>query len=162
MNVYLSINDIKKNNNCEIDLRDYIRYLYPKKNTIMDGEFTKILFSKEYVTMNGLYFFLPFLIDYKKSVENSHIRFLMLHNKQNVQLVNDLKSIENNLLKNYSNYYRINKEYEYILAKQLSTNQIRVYHDHSNKHKKNKYVIKISGIWETSNKIGLTYKILEL
>ena len=56
MNVYLSINDIKKNNNGEIDLRD-IRYLYPKKNTIMDGEFTKILFSKEYVTMNGLYFF---------------------------------------------------------------------------------------------------------
>ena len=37
MNVYLSINDIKKNNNCEIDLRDYIRYLYPKKNTIIGG-----------------------------------------------------------------------------------------------------------------------------
>ena len=28
--------------------------------------------------------------------------------------------------------------------------------------RENKYVIKISGIWETSSKIGLTYKILEL
>ena len=162
MNVYLSINDIKKNNNCEIDLRDYIRYLYPKKNTIMDGEFTKILFSKEYVTMNGLYLFLPVQIDNKKSIENSHIRFLTCHNKQNVQLINDLRSIERSLLTNYSNYYRINKGFEFILAKQLSTNQIRVYHDHNSKHKKNKYVIKISGIWETSSKIGLTYKILEL
>ena len=162
MNVYLSINDIKKNNNCEIDLRDYIRYLYPKKNTIMDGEFTKILFSKEYVTMNGLYLFLPVQIDNKKSIENSHIRFLTCHNKQNVQLINDLRSIERNLLTNYSKYYRINKGFEFILAKQLSTNQIRVYHDHNSKHKKNKYVIKLSGIWETSSKIGLTYKILEL
>ena len=161
MNVYLSINDIKKNNS-EIDLRDYIRYLYPKKNTIMDGEFTKILFSKEYVTMNGLYFFLPVQIDTKKSIENSHIRFLTLHNKQNIQLINDLKNIEQNLLTNYSNYYRINKGFEFTLAKQLYTNQIRVYHEHNSKHKKNKYVIKISGIWETSSKIGLTYKILEL
>ena len=85
-----------------------------------------------------------------------------MHNKQNVQLINDLRNIEQNLLTNYSNYYRINKGFEFTLAKQLLTNQIRVYHDHNSKHKKNKYVIKISGIWETSSKIGLTYKILEL
>ena len=32
----------------------------------------------------------------------------------------------------------------------------------NNGGKNNKYVIKISGIWETASKIGLTYKILEL
>ena len=46
MNVYLKMNDIKLNGSEKnIDLYDNIRYLYPKKNTIMDGEFTKILYS---------------------------------------------------------------------------------------------------------------------
>ena len=55
MNVYLHIHHIKHQNH--IELQDSIRYLYPKKNTIMNGDFTKILFSKNNVTMNGLYFY---------------------------------------------------------------------------------------------------------
>ncbi len=58
----------------------------------------------------------------------------------------------------FANY----KQLDTILTKQLSTNQIRVYHDNSKKKNNNNYVIKISGIWETSKKIGLTYKIMEL
>ena len=52
--------------------------------------------------------------------------------------------------------------HQLILQKQLITNQLRVYHDKPYSKKLNKYVIKISGIWETNNKIGLTYKIMEL
>ena len=59
MNIYLNFCDIKNNLNNTIDLRDNIRYLYPKKNTVMNGEFTKILFSRNIVTMNGLYLYLP-------------------------------------------------------------------------------------------------------
>jgi len=65
-------------------------------------------------------------------------------------------------LQNYKQYNKINKTFELVLGKQLSTGQIRVYHESHNKNKNNKYVIKISGIWETRDKIGLTYKILEL
>ena len=54
MNIYLNINDVKDSFK-NINVYDNIRYLYPKKNTIMEGEFTKILYSKEYVTLNGLY-----------------------------------------------------------------------------------------------------------
>lgn len=164
MNVYLNINDIKKKKSeiTEIDLQDNIRYLYPKKNTIMEGEFTKILFSKEYVTMNGIYLHLPFVVDTRKIYENNHIRFLVQNNVQNNNVVSDLKMIEKTLLTNYSDYYKIKKQFEYTLSRQLHSNQIRVYHDISNKSRRTRYVIKISGIWESVDKIGLTFKILEL
>lgn len=163
MNVYLKMNDIKLNGSEKnIDLYDNIRYLYPKKNTIMDGEFTKILYSKDYVTMNGLYIYIPFSITPKKNSENIHTRNINICNNQNQILMHDLKHIENLLLQNYRQYNKINKMFELVLAKQLATGQIRVYHESNNKYKNNKYVIKISGIWETASKIGLTYKILEL
>lgn len=157
MNVYLHIQQVKNNNN--IELQDTIRYLYPKKNTIMNGEFTKILFSKHNVTMNGLYFYLPFKIH--ETNDNSHIRQLVTNNQQNISLINDLKNIEKVLLKNYMDYNRIQKKCENVLQNQLITNQIRVYRN-MNKPIRNKYVIKISGIWETRDKIGLTYKIMEM
>ena len=58
-------------------------------------------------------------------------------------------------------YNRVKKKCDHILMNQLVTNQIRVYRNHDRKSN-NKYVIKISGIWETRDKIGITYKILEL
>jgi hypothetical protein len=77
--------------------------------------------------------------------------------------IQDLKLLEKALLQNYVNYTDRSKIFEYTLTKQLSSGQIRVYQDISKINgKRNKYVIKISGIWETSEKIGITYKILEL
>ena len=158
MNIYLHMQQVKNNNN-HIELQDCIRYLYPKKNTIMTGEFTKILFSKQNVTLNGLYFYLPFKVH--EVNENSHIRQLIVSNQQNISLIHDLKEVEDVLLKNYMDYNHIKKKCENVLHNQLITNQIRVYRNNE-KSIRNKYVIKISGIWETRDKIGLTYKIMEL
>jgi hypothetical protein len=85
-----------------------------------------------------------------------------MNNKQNLSIIHDLKTIEKLLLQNYKQYNKIDKQFEFVLSKQLATGQIRVYHENNHKQKFNNYVIKISGIWETSHKIGLTYKILEL
>lgn len=157
MNVYLHIHQVKHQNN--IELQDSIRYLYPKKNTIMNGDFTKMLFSRNNVTMNGLYFYIPFKVHDMN--DNNHIRYLQTNNTQNIQLKHDLQNIEDQLLKNYMDYNRVKKKCDHILMNQLVTNQIRVYRNHDRKSN-NKYVIKISGIWETRDKIGITYKILEL
>ena len=157
MNVYLHIHQLKQHNH--IELQDNIRYLYPKKNTIMNGDFTKILFSRCNVTMNGLYLYLPFKVH--EVNDHNHVRQLVCNHIQNQQLIHDLKNIENVLLNNYMDYNNIHKYCEYVLYNQLVTNQIRVYRN-SDKHIHNKYVIKISGIWETTDKIGLTYKIMEV
>lgn len=158
MNIYLNINDVRDTTK-NINVCDNIRYLYPKKNTIMDGEFTKILYSKEYVTLNGLYLCLPITLEKNNNYEN-HVRYIV-NTSNNMSIVQDLKNLEINILNNFKIYAKKNKQLELVLSKQLNTGCIRVYHDHKNK-KKNKYVIKISGIWETEQKIGLTFKILEL
>ena len=49
MNLYLHINDLKREN--DIRFVDEIRFLYSKQNTVMDGEFTKILFA--FKTLDG-------------------------------------------------------------------------------------------------------------
>ena len=73
MNIYLNFSDIKNNSNNTIDLRDNIRYLYPKQNTVMNGEFTKLLLSKNTVTMNGLYLHLPISVEKKITANNEFI-----------------------------------------------------------------------------------------
>jgi len=157
MNLYLHMNQLRHKNH--IELEDSVRYLYPKKNTIMNGEFTKLLFSRNNITMNGIYLYIPFKVH--DVTENNHIRYLITNNHQNIKLKQDLQTVEDQLLKNYMNYNHIKKKCEYVLANQLISNQIRVYRN-NDKHTHDKYVIKISGIWETRDTIGLTYKILEL
>lgn len=161
MNVYLKISDLKNDTNF-IDIKDTIRYLYPKKNTIMDGEFTKILFSKENVTLNGIYLYLPITTE-KKITSNSEIFIRNIVNTPlNATIVQDLQQLEQSILTHYKQYIRKDKLIDTILSKQLKTGQIRVYQDPYNNRKKKYTIIKISGIWETSKKIGLTYKIMEL
>jgi hypothetical protein len=50
------------------------------------------------------------------------------------------------------------------LSKQLYSGMIKIYNMfRENRESKNtQYVIKISGIWETNNDIGITYKIYQI
>jgi hypothetical protein len=168
MNIYLNFADIKNTYNNTIDLRDNIRYLYPKKNTVMNGEFTKLLLSKNMVTMNGLYLYLPISVEKKRTANNEVFIRYITNTTSNMSVVRDLKLLEKALLSHYQEYNKRYKQIEYILDRQLSTNQIRVYHDNNSNSNNNKlmnnnnYVIKISGVWETDSKIGMTYKIMEL
>jgi len=163
MNIYLNFCDIKDTIGNTIDLRDNIRYLYPKKNTVMNGEFTKILFSKDSVTMNGLYLHLPITVEKKRTTNNEVFIRYITNTTTNMMVMRDLKSLENALMSHYQSYTKRPKQIEYILDRQLSTNQIRVYHNNNSKYTNStNYVIKISGIWETDCKIGMTYKIMEL
>lgn len=159
MNVYIRIEDIKDGFDKSIQLCDYIRYLYPKKNTIMDGEFTKILFSNRYVTINGLYLYLPIKFERRSGDNMNHYRGIK--DRANFQTIKDLKELELKLLEHYKQCSQKNVQAELILCKQLNTGHVRVYQE-KNRDNTNVCVLKISGIWESHGKIGLTYKILEL
>jgi len=166
MNIYLKLSEFKNDKN-HIELKDNIRYLYPKKNNIMEGDFTKIMFSKGNITLNGIYLYLPLSTE-KKITSNSEIFIRnILNTSINCNIVQDLKNLEKSILDHYQSYIMKDRQPDAIIAKQLSSNQIRVYHDNTKcntkcNKKKNNYVIKISGIWETNRKFGLTYKIMEL
>ena len=176
MNLYLNIDDLKSEN--EIRLYDNIRFLYAKQNTIMDGDFTKILYSTECFTMNGLYLLFPAIIDKRpitKPAHINHIRTLLHNNPSNIILTQEFGLLETALLTLYNRYHQCEKQFELSLFKQLSNRHIRVYTEQVDRGNssgdsrrsivdasKASLILKISGIWESHDKVGITYKIVEL
>ena len=59
-------------------------------------------------------------------------------------------------------YRSLFKPVELCFHKQISTKHLRVYTESNRAVRTNVIIIKISGIWESRNQIGMTYKIVEL
>ena len=182
-----------------------------KKNNIIDGIFTKILYSNPYFTMTGLYIhfqlcskFLAdtvFSFDGKPSMEihrSTHtyrsgvarlsgedlplkdtVADLSLHktyiqfdpyNEQNHFNIESLCKIETDILHIYSKMQVVPhaKTPVYGLKTQLYSGCIRAHaeyatgftneEEHNIQPKFTKY-IKISGVWETDQAYGITYKV---
>ena len=58
------------------------------------------------------------------------------------------------------------KKNNFILTKQLYSGNLKLYKEFNdskitNNEKKISFIIKISGIWESNEEIGITYKIME-
>ena len=188
MNLYLNIKDFKplvtqgSETGIEKEIGQYnkplsilnnnnIRFLYAKQNTIMDGKFTKLLYSDDYVIMNGFYFVFPILCDTWSHNNNSNFRYIQSNKQTNIELIEDFAQLESKILTHYKNYNNCDKNKELSLHKQLLSKQIRVYKENANKpldglrpdiKSSSIYTIKISGVWESFDKIGITYKIIEI
>ena len=108
----------------------------PIKNTVInDSSFIRIIYSNKDFTLNGIFFKiqLPNIIDYSKKIDNIEKYILNTYNS--------------NKLHNYKIIDQIN----YIINK-----------SNNNNNKKCSYILKISGIWETNNMIGITYKVIDI
>ena len=98
---------------------------------------------------------------------NNKIRYCFdLNNEDNIFIVNFIKKLEIDLLKNS---IINNKRPIYKLKEQLAQGCIKIinilFMDSKNADKKEpneQFILKISGIWESENEFGLTYKILEI
>jgi hypothetical protein len=221
-----------------------VYFLEKKKNTVINGNFTKLVYSTNYFTMNGLYFTLPFLCKTKKqsyktikqlgceaivpqetasesirkevhqnnAIENTptkHKRSYakntnitssispknlinsyssgkgecvneksyvtpLLHNNYydkstvhfyphdiiNLQYITSLSEIETAILSLYKNINDITKTSKLTLTTQLYSGYFKIYKE-NNTTNNNNYFLKISGIWENTDEIGITYKIIE-
>lgn len=124
-----------------------------KKNIIMDGTFTKLQYSMPNISILGLFF--DFTIN-GKIINNKLYAFNV---NENNNTINELVNIEKKLLKMYTTIYNINKRVVSILKNNLFQGLLKVFT--KREIVKKKYVLKISGIWETSSEIGITYKLLE-
>lgn len=148
----------------------------PKKNIIMNGIFTKIMYTSQWFTMNGIYLYLPLEMDVVGEYPYFHFSVNSIQNKN---ILNALYLLEKNIIHSYykhNNYNSNNrataayggddkqeKIFNYGLNKWLQYGQIRIYHLKGDPtiQKKHKFILKISGIWETSTEIGITYKLME-
>ena len=135
-----------------------ISLLEKKVNMIMDGYFTKLIYSDDCMTMNGIFFELPVRITNTSSIQSKYIAYF--DTVVNRDWIYKLSVIEKQILQYYMFFFGItNKTPNYSLKQQIQNGSIKYYKDHITKG--NLYYIKLSGIWETHNEIGITYKMIE-
>jgi len=152
MNIVLYMDDINY---------DYINFLDSKDNMITDGLFTKIIYSDDIFSMNGLHFYFPINIEsINTNYNRTFIRF-DINDELNKKIISLLTSIETRLLKTYN--FLKNKNHKNIFKTQLESGYVKI-HTNNKHHINNQtcYIVKISGIWESKNDIGITYKIIPI
>ena len=127
-----------------------------KNNIMMDGNFIRILYSNELFTLNGIYLYVYFNnINIEKYYNKYKCNFdINIHSN----LINKLKEIEIAILKKIN---ITNKLCVYKIYDQLRSGNIKVFSDNIN-NIYNGFILKISGIWETDNSYGVTYKFINL
>ena len=105
------------------------------KNTVInDSNFIKIIYSNKDLILNGIY-----------------IKINIYKNNKNI--IDDIDNLEKYILTLYNNNkicnYKIKDQLIYLITK-LNTSNKNIF----------RYILKISGIWETQTSIGLTYKFI--
>jgi len=154
--------------NISIDIENVvlpnIYFLDKKRNIIMDGNFTKIIYSNDWFTMNGLYILFPIEVISIEKYSNNNILKFHTYQSNNLQIIEDIAKLEYRIIEYYKNIYHCKSRICNSVAKQLYSGSMKLYKElNTNQVEKNKqYIIKISGIWETQESVGLTYKLIEV
>jgi len=158
-------------------LHTNVMFTEPKNNNIMDGQFTKILYSTEMYTMNEIYVILP-LKAYRDNYSKSVV-FFNIQNPVNQECIHLFTEIERAILDLYMKNTGSTKTPLYKLGEQLGSGTMNLYSvnyfgTNASGAKPTglnpntmsqlihpKYTLKMSGIWETETEIGITYKVIE-
>jgi len=137
-------------------------FLETKRNIILDGKFTKIIYSDSVITTNGIYLITPFKIIGIETYMNKNFLKFQIENTINSKIIDDLVKMEQYIIEYYKHLYKSDKKTLYLLKDQLYNSSVKLYKDSSKKNENSQYMVKISGIWEDYEKIGLTYKFMEI
>ena len=134
MNLVLDVTEISDNN---------IFFYDSVKNTVMnDSSFIRIIYSNRDIVLNGIYI--------KLNIDKDELNKISTN-----ELLNKFDNLEKKILNHYKNEKsQINKLREQVNYNINKINNINA------KDCTNNYLLKISGIWETDNSIGLTYKFI--
>ncbi len=118
----------------------------PIKNTLIShGLFHKLLYSNNLFTSNGLYI----KIDYN---DTKYLNGRLHYNiDSNVSTIDTIESIEKYILGKINNN---NKKIYQKINDQFRSGNIKLNNNVSS------VILKISGLWENENSIGISYKIL--
>jgi len=127
----------------------------PIKNNIMnDGNFIRIIYSTNNIVLNGIYLLLTLNdVVCEKYYNKYRCSFNTTIHKETIEHV---KIIEEQILKKCE----IKKNKQCKIYEQLKNGNIKLFNDISNKTN-GTFILKIAGIWETSNNFGLTYKFFK-
>ena len=126
----------------------------PIKNNVMnEGNFIRILYSTHNAVFNGIYLLIT-LNDI--SCDKYYTKYRCVFNvSQHKDIIDNLKIIEEDLLKKYEISDKIA---QFKIYEQLTNGNLKIFTDIGYKNASSSFILKISGIWETQQNYGLTYK----
>lgn len=134
----------------------YVHLCEPIKNNIIsDGNFFRIIYSTQDVTLNGIYL----LIELKNVMCEKHYnkyKYSFNVNAHN-DVIDNIKKIEESLL----NKIKFNKNPCFKIHEQFTNGNIKLFTE-SPSNKNMRVVLKMSGIWENETNYGLTYKFIHI
>jgi hypothetical protein len=134
-----------------------VYFCEPIKNNVMcDGNFIRILYSTHHMVLNGVYLLIQ-INDIVLEKYYSKCKCIFNVNTHS-ELINNLRSIEENILKKLS--FK-NKQPQFKIFEQINNGTIKIFGDVQTKQN-NLFILKISGVWETSQNYGLTYKFIKI
>jgi len=139
-----------------------IFYLDPIKNTVIDNSnFIRILYSNELLTLNGVYILLNF--NNINIINNNNRIKYCINISDNTKIINFIKNLEKDILDNsiIKNKIQSNKLSDLLMNGYIKNINIP-FNETKLNNSNNKFLLKISGIWETETEYGLTYKILDI
>lgn len=156
MNIVFDISKIELSN---------IMFLDTKKNMIMDGSFTKVLYSDVYMSTNGIYVNIPFEFSGTNNIRNKIALHFTMMNYVNAELFSNICNLEHDIIDTYITRNQLNKIPVYSMKEYLKYGCIKIFQesgDHTINYlsPENMCIAKISGIWETTSSVGITYKIV--
>lgn len=136
-----------------------VHFMEKKKNIIIDGFFTKIIYFDQFVTLNAIYIHFP--IHYNEKILNNYIFFNPLNN---ILLIKKITQIEEEIVNYFREEFNITKPIVLTLHNQLYSGKIKVFKEYNKENNlaNSRFVLKISGIWENHKEIGIAYKFLEM
>jgi hypothetical protein len=135
----------------------YVYFCEPIKNNIMtDSNFIRILYSNEIMTLSGIYLIIN-INDMQCEKYYNKYKCIFNPNYHN-EMIQKIKQIEENLLQKCDIQ---NKTPQYKIYEQLKNGFIKIFHE-VNPKQANSFIVKISGIWETQNSYGVTYKFISI
>jgi len=145
-----------------------IYFLDSKNNILMDGFFTKLIYTNEWFTMNGLYINLPIEIQgidtntktYPYNNNNGYKRTVFFSVSQYSTLLHQLDLLEQHILSKYIPTDKT-KHKSFLIMQSLKLGYFRIFHSKENQKKNVGFILKISGVWENVNEYGVSYKIMD-
>lgn len=148
MNVAVDMNEFNINN---------VFYQKPINNTVMDdSNFIRILYSNELITINGIFIKINLKIE---SIDAYYNKYRCAYQENlNREVINYIKNLESLILHNY----KTSKKPAYKIKEQLDTMSIKIFTETNVRNVPSEFILKISGLWETSTEYGITYKFTNI
>lgn len=148
MNVAVDMNEFNINN---------VFYQKPINNTVMDdSNFIRILYSNELITINGIFIKINLKIE---SIDAYYNKYRCAYQENlNREVINNIKNLESLILHNY----KTSKKPAYKIKEQLDTMSIKIFTETNVRKVPSEFILKISGLWETSTEYGITYKFTNI